>query len=115
MTPEQLRTALERWNNLSGPDTQTHRTELLSTLRCFLQALSDGRIRAAMLDPDGSWRVQAWVKQGILLCFRVGQLSSIQLGEWQFTDLDLLPPRWFRPDDRVRLVPGGSTVRTGAY
>lgn len=80
-------------------------------------ALSAGDVRAAEPDaaqPSG-WRVNAWVKQGILLGFRVGdvtRMSSSDLGA-QFYDKDTLPLKAL--DERVRVVPGGSSVRDGAY
>ncbi|MEN3026337.1 MAG: 2,3,4,5-tetrahydropyridine-2,6-dicarboxylate N-succinyltransferase [Chlorobiota bacterium] len=115
MTVEELRAAITRWSNASPDALRAEREAVIHDVRALLDALSRGEVRAASPQPDGSWQVHSWVKQGILLCFRVGQLSPMRLGGWHFTDIDLLPPRWFAPEDRVRLVPGGSTVRTGAY
>ncbi len=78
--------------------------------------LSRGEIRAAQPTPEGGWQVNAWVKAGILLGFRLGKLQSAgQAGPLEFFDKDTLPLRHFQPPDRVRLVPGGSSVRDGAY
>lgn len=80
-------------------------------------ALSAGEVRAA--EPDaaqpGGWRVNAWVKQGILLGFRMGDVIRMSPDEAgpQFYDKDTLPLKML--DDRVRVVPGGSSVRDGAY
>ena len=82
-------------------------------------SLSHGEVRAAEPDPSQScgWRVNAWVKQGILLGFRWGAAvdASIDHGHLSFIDKDTLPLKRFSVDDGVRLVPGGSAVRDGAY
>jgi 2,3,4,5-tetrahydropyridine-2-carboxylate N-succinyltransferase len=82
-------------------------------------ALSAGSVRAA--EPDRSapsgWRVNAWVKQGILLGFRVGVIvdMSADHGRWPFVDKDTMPLKRFDAGAGIRIVPGGSTVRDGAY
>jgi 2,3,4,5-tetrahydropyridine-2-carboxylate N-succinyltransferase len=79
--------------------------------------LETGELRSA--EPDGSplgWRVNAWVKRGILLGFRLG--SMVEMGSSQglsFVDKATYPARQFRASDGVRLVPGGSSVRAGAF
>jgi 2,3,4,5-tetrahydropyridine-2-carboxylate N-succinyltransferase len=82
-------------------------------------ALSEGTIRAAEPDADapGGWKVNAWVKQGILLGFRHGQIADVSAdhGKWPFFDKDTLPLKRFDLASGVRIVPGGSTVRDGAY
>src|SRR5918995_4782338 len=81
--------------------------------------LSAGRVRAA--EPaSGSatgWRVNTWVKQGILLGFRWGGLADVSMdhGRWPFVDKDTLPLKRLSTADGVRVVPGGSSVRDGAY
>jgi 2,3,4,5-tetrahydropyridine-2,6-dicarboxylate N-succinyltransferase len=83
------------------------------------EALSAGQVRAA--EPDSAhpfgWRVNAWVKQGILLGFRFGDIAdaSMDHGRWPFYDKDTLPLKRFSPAAGVRIVPGGSSVRDGAY
>jgi len=82
-------------------------------------ALSAGTVRAA--EPDNSvpsgWRVNPWVKQGILLGFRIGVIvdMSADHGRWPFVDKDTMPLKRFDAGGGVRIVPGGSTVRDGAY
>jgi 2,3,4,5-tetrahydropyridine-2,6-dicarboxylate N-succinyltransferase len=82
-------------------------------------ALSAGTVRAAEPDPSApsGWRVNAWVKQGILLGFRVGVIvdMSADHGKWPFVDKDTLPLKRFALEAGIRIVPGGSTVRDGAY
>ena len=88
----------------------------------FLQLrdeLSAGRVRAA--EPDASsptgWRVNVWVKQGILLGFRFGDIvdMGVAKGKWSFFDKDTLPMKKTDAGSGVRIVPGGSAVREGAY
>ncbi len=81
----------------------------------FLSALEQGTIRAAEPTSDGSWKVNQWVKQGILLLFRYGRLDQVRYGDAVYFDKHTLPVRQFSLDDGVRLVPGGSAVRRGAY
>jgi len=82
-------------------------------------ALSAGTVRAAEPDPSSpiGWRVNAWVKQGILLGFRFGDLAdaSMDHGRLPFYDKDTLPLKRPGLDARVRIVPGGSAIRDGAY
>ena len=82
-------------------------------------ALSAGTVRAAEPDPDSpiGWRVNAWVKQGILLGFRFGDLvdASMDHGRLPFYDKDTLPLKRPGLEARVRIVPGGSAIRDGAY
>jgi 2,3,4,5-tetrahydropyridine-2-carboxylate N-succinyltransferase len=82
--------------------------------REFHEALTLGQIRAAEKQ-DGQWRVNAWVKQGILLGFRLGELEEMSSGALSFVDKDTFPARRFTVADKIRVVPGGSSIRTGAY
>jgi 2,3,4,5-tetrahydropyridine-2-carboxylate N-succinyltransferase len=83
----------------------------------FLTQLEAGAIRAAARDADGTWRAVQWVKQGILLAFRFGMVADLSpaSGAFSFVDKHTLPPRRFTPEDGVRIVPGGSTIRRGAF
>jgi 2,3,4,5-tetrahydropyridine-2-carboxylate N-succinyltransferase len=83
------------------------------------EALSSGAVRAA--EPDaafpGGWRVNRWVKQGILLGFKHGEIvdQSMDHGKWPFYDKDTLPLKRPGLAAGVRIVPGGSAIRDGAY
>jgi 2,3,4,5-tetrahydropyridine-2,6-dicarboxylate N-succinyltransferase len=88
--------------------------EIRTTFLQFREALTQGSIRAAE-KVDGQWKVNAWVKQGILLGFRLGDLTETDSGALSFVDKDTFPARHFTVADRVRVVPGGSSVRAGAY
>ena len=80
----------------------------------LLDALERGEIRSAERTSDGTWRAVPWVKQGILLGFRVGKL--VEMGETLgYVDKHTYPPRRLRVADNVRVVPGGSSIRRGAY
>jgi 2,3,4,5-tetrahydropyridine-2-carboxylate N-succinyltransferase len=85
----------------------------------FRTELAAGRVRAA--EPDAAsptgWRVNVWVKQGILLGFRVGDLVNMGIddGRWPFFDKDTLPLKRLDVTSGVRIVPGGSSIREGAY
>jgi 2,3,4,5-tetrahydropyridine-2-carboxylate N-succinyltransferase len=83
----------------------------------FKAALNRGAIRAAERDANGNWHTNAWVKRGILLGFRMGVIVEMtQPGApLQFLDKNTYPIHKFSPDDRVRIVPGGSSIRDGAY
>ena len=83
----------------------------------FRNALNEGRIRAAEPCPDSptGWQVNAWVKKGILLGFRMGAIIDMSSDGFSFRDKETYPTRRFGPEDGVRLVPGGSSVRQGAY
>jgi len=89
----------------------------MSAFHQLREALEAGELRSA--EPDAStplgWRVNAWVKRGILLGFRLGTLGQVNSGGLSFVDKDTYPARTFTPEDGIRLVPGGSSVRSGSY
>jgi len=99
----------------AGADRERAR-DVFARLRA---ALSAGEVRAAEPDPSipCGWRVNAWVKQGILLGFRFGDVidMSADHGRWPFLDKDTMPLKRFTAATGVRVVPGGSTVRDGAF
>ncbi len=114
---QELREAIERLFAL-GTDVgkaQADLAEAHAVFRELRRALTEGKVRAAEKDGD-TWRTNIWVKQGILLGFLLGELA--EMGDPRvltFVDKDTFPVRRFRVADRVRLVPGGSSVRKGAY
>jgi 2,3,4,5-tetrahydropyridine-2-carboxylate N-succinyltransferase len=91
------------------------RTEAVKTIGLFLAELEKGTIRAAQRDEDGVWTAQTWVKEGILAAFRFGVLAEFASGSLSFVDKDTIPPRRFKVADGVRIVPGGSSIRRGAF
>jgi 2,3,4,5-tetrahydropyridine-2-carboxylate N-succinyltransferase len=84
----------------------------------LLEALERGEVRAAERGDDGHWRAVPWVKQGILLGFRVGHVVDLSPGDssgLRFYDKDLIPPQPMPQSAGVRIVPGGSSIRRGAH
>lgn len=83
----------------------------------FKNALRRGRIRAAEKDESGEWHTNAWVKQGILVGFRMGKMSEMSSpsDSFRFFDKETYPLRPMSLADSVRIVPGGSTIRDGSY
>jgi 2,3,4,5-tetrahydropyridine-2-carboxylate N-succinyltransferase len=102
----------ERVNTLK---TTTDRMEAVKTIGLFLTELEKGTIRAAWRDEDGIWRPNAWVKEGILAAFKWGVLAEFASGSLSFIDKDTIPARRFKVLDAVRIVPGGSSIRRGAF
>ena len=112
MLPQQLEELFEH------PPAEYNETHF-ALFREFKQALNRGEVRAA--EPDAAsptgWRVNAWVKKGILLGFRMGAVvdMSVDAARQPFIDKSTYPVRAMRPGDGVRIVPGGSSIRDGAY
>jgi 2,3,4,5-tetrahydropyridine-2-carboxylate N-succinyltransferase len=100
---------------LAAITSATDRMAAVKTIGEFLTELEHGTIRSATRDEDGVWHAQPWVKQGILTAFRIGVITEAGSGALTFIDKDTMPARRFRIDDGVRIVPGGSSVRRGAY
>jgi 2,3,4,5-tetrahydropyridine-2-carboxylate N-succinyltransferase len=89
----------------------------------LLDLLERGELRSATRGDDGTWRAVTWVKQGILLGFRIGKLIDMspaalpetQQANFSFFDKDTFPLRDLSVSDSVRVVPGGSSIRRGSY
>ncbi|MDQ3219371.1 MAG: 2,3,4,5-tetrahydropyridine-2,6-dicarboxylate N-succinyltransferase, partial [Acidobacteriota bacterium] len=83
----------------------------------FKTALRTGEIRSAEKDADGNWHANPWVKQGILLGFRMGKMVEMSkpTETFRFFDKDTFPLRPMSLEDNVRIVMGGSTIRDGSY
>ena len=107
-----LKAAVQRLASLGEVESNP---EARQTFLEFRDQLTQGKIRAAE-NTDGNWHVNVWVKQGILLGFRLGQISEMGDGAGlSFVDKDTFPARKFSVNDRVRVVPGGSSIREGAH
>jgi 2,3,4,5-tetrahydropyridine-2-carboxylate N-succinyltransferase len=115
MTISQLEKTIERYF-AAGPAAIGDPLAMAAflTLRA---ALEGGEVRAASPDSGSAtgWRVNAWVKQGILLGFRLGGLEELPAGGLSFVDKSTFPVRHFGSGDGVRVVPGGSSIRSGTY
>jgi 2,3,4,5-tetrahydropyridine-2-carboxylate N-succinyltransferase len=109
----------ETVDRLAAAGADASRDEARHAFAALRAALSDGTVRAAEPDPSvpGGWKVNAWVKRGILLGFRFGDIvdMSADHGRWPFFDKDTLPVKSIGAKSAVRVVPGGSTVRDGAW
>ena len=97
--------------NTEGTALPTRAGDAIESL---LAALESGAVRSASRGDDNAWRANAWVKRGILLGFRYGRLKAYD-GELSFVDKDTYPIRRFGVEQNVRVVPGGSSIRRGAY
>ena len=76
--------------------------------------LEAGRLRVAE-KVDGAWQVNTWVKEVILAGFKLGVISDMSQGQFSYFDKDTFPVRSFSREDGVRIVPGGTSIRRGAY
>ena len=104
---------------LAAAGAAADRTQARAAFDELKGKLENGSVRSAEPDPSSpsGWRVNTWVKQGILLGFRFGELADVSMdhGRWPFYDKDTLPLKRPGLAARVRIVPGGSAVRDGAY
>src|ERR1700687_251623 len=112
MLPEQVEGLFD---NASAPYAEEH----FQVFQAFREALNSGSVRAAEPDPASKlgWRVNQWVKKGILLGFRMGTVidMSIDTARQPFFDKSTFPVKRLTPASGVRIVPGGSSIRDGCY
>ncbi len=122
MTTRPLQLEIER-HFAEGP-AAVHDPAAMNAFLSLRAGLESGELRAASPNPASptGWSVNAWVKQGILLGFRLGTLKelpaaapSFPASALSFVDKHTYPLQRFVPADGVRIVPGGSSVRAGAY
>jgi 2,3,4,5-tetrahydropyridine-2-carboxylate N-succinyltransferase len=114
----ELRNQIDALLSLPGDMLAARRDEGLKIFAELRAALNNGKVRSAEPDVNSAsgWKVNTWVKQGILLGFKLGKLKMIESSEpWFFSDKDTLPVRHFTESENVRIVPGGSTIRDGAF
>jgi len=109
-------TLQERVESLvATPADQPMPPEAAGIVEELLAALERGDVRAAERGADGAWSAVPWVKRGILLGFRVGAVVDMSQGQFAFFDKHTYPPRPLTVDAGIRIVPGGSSIRRGAY
>src|SRR5580692_20028 len=115
MIPSQLQVEIER--HFAAGSAATADKSAMAAFLSLRAALESGELRSASPDPTApnGWRVNAWVKQGILLGFRVGVLEDMPSGGLSFVDKHTYPVGLFTASDGIRVVPGGSSIRAGAY
>jgi 2,3,4,5-tetrahydropyridine-2-carboxylate N-succinyltransferase len=108
-------TLADRIQQLYDHPPAEYGSEHRSLFEEFKQALNAGAARAAERI-DGRWRVNHWVKRGILLGFRMGQIENYSINSmFRYYDKDTYTLRRFTADDGVRIVPGGSSIRDGCF
>lgn len=110
----ELQTHIEE---LYARETEEFGEEYFRVFNDFKAELNDGRVRAA--EPDATsqsgWRVNAWVKKGILLGFRLGRVVEMPPSDLQFRDKHTFPLKHLPRGQNIRIVPGGSSIRDGCY
>jgi 2,3,4,5-tetrahydropyridine-2-carboxylate N-succinyltransferase len=110
-----LEAAIEHW--FAQGTAAIGQKEAMDAFINLREGLEAGTLRSA--EPDASqpigWRVNAWVKRGILLGFRLGHLEAVEGGVLHCVDKHTYPTRTFTPEQNIRIVTGGSAVRAGAY
>lgn len=107
-----LKELLEELGNKGPDDYVPEDRALFAELR---EATNLGLIRCAERDDDGTWRVNVWYKKSLLAGFRLGQMYEQEGINFNFFDKHTLPVRKLYMTNKVRLVPGGSSIRDGAY
>jgi 2,3,4,5-tetrahydropyridine-2-carboxylate N-succinyltransferase len=113
VSDEQLRRAIERYADGVPRGDERAALKAFESLKAQLNA---GTVRAAERGADGCWRANAWVKTGILLGFRLGQIEPVATGgPFLFYDKHTYPLRPISAEDGIRIVPGGSSIRDGCY
>jgi len=120
-TPQDLEPLIEHW--FAQGAAAVGNPDALAAFHALRDALEAGTLRSAQPDPAAptGWRVNAWVKRGILLGFRLGMLEAMNGSNpvarpiLSFVDKATYPVRRFKPKQNIRIVPGGSSVRAGAY
>ncbi|HUO84665.1 MAG TPA: 2,3,4,5-tetrahydropyridine-2,6-dicarboxylate N-succinyltransferase [Thermoanaerobaculia bacterium] len=102
-------------SRVSALESTHDRMEAVRVLNLFLAELEKGTVRSATRDDMGVWRANEWVKKGILAAFHFGIPTDFASGSLSFVDKDTIPPRRFRKDEGIRIVPGGTAIRRGAH
>ncbi|MFH1453554.1 MAG: 2,3,4,5-tetrahydropyridine-2,6-dicarboxylate N-succinyltransferase [Armatimonadota bacterium] len=116
LTVDNLKTKLEEYFTCSEEDLQKNKDMILAELKCFLNFLNSGEVRAVSKDGN-DYKVNVWVKKAILLVFKLSGIKEIKVSnEIHFQDKELIIPNGNRfSGKQVRLVPNASYVREGSY
>jgi len=97
-----------------GNFTSKTKKEALTAFKELIKLLNNGEVRSAE-KREGVWQANEWVKKGILLGFRIGELKNFSSTDFRFFDKHTLPLKPLKISDKVRVVPGGSSIRNGCY
>lgn len=115
---DEVRTRIEHASAASAAGGAFDRDDARAAVVELLDALERGDVRSAVRSENGRWEAVTWVKAGIMLAYRVSDL--VEMGRvdescFRFFDRDLFVHREFTVSDNIRIVPGGSIIRRGAY
>jgi 2,3,4,5-tetrahydropyridine-2,6-dicarboxylate N-succinyltransferase len=116
LSQDKLQHYIDHWFSLGSEAVGN--SDALAAFLTLRHALESGTVRSAEPDPTQTtgWRVNPWVKRGILLGFRLGHLESVgDDAVLSCVDKHTFPTRRFIPEQNIRIVTGGSAVRAGAY
>ena len=109
---DELREKIERLSDLKSSD---YPEDSMETFLEFRNLLGQGKIRSAEYI-EGEWKVNIWVKKGILIGFNLGKLVDYSQNKiFRYFDKDTYPLKNLSIDDGIRIVPGGTSIREGAY
>ncbi|MCF7805595.1 MAG: 2,3,4,5-tetrahydropyridine-2,6-dicarboxylate N-succinyltransferase [Candidatus Marinimicrobia bacterium] len=112
MTTDQIKERIQELYD-ENPDNYTEQDETLFTE--FKSLLNEGTVRSAEPQSDG-WKAVSWVKEGILIGFRMGKLVDYSVNEqFRYFDKHTYPLKQLTLENQVRQVPGGSSIRDGSY
>ncbi len=106
---------LQEQIELLSAEASPSEQEVMPVINELLHLLNTGKVRAAEQDLHGHWRANTWVKRGILLCFKYGRMADMSTGAFRFFDKHTIPMKQMTVDSGVRVVPGGSAIRSGAF
>jgi 2,3,4,5-tetrahydropyridine-2,6-dicarboxylate N-succinyltransferase len=106
-----------RIENLFARPSKDYDAEYFEAFAELKNALNEGQVRSAEPDPSSStgWKVNAWVKKGILIGFRIGTVVDVSAGGLYFADKSTYPLKHVPGGRNIRVVPGGSSIRDGCY
>ena len=109
---DELREKIERLSDLNSSD---YPEDSMETFLEFRNLLGQGKIRSAEYI-EGEWKVNIWVKKGILIGFKIGKLVDYSESKsFRYFDKDTYPLKNLSIEDGIRIVPGGTSIREGAY
>jgi 2,3,4,5-tetrahydropyridine-2-carboxylate N-succinyltransferase len=116
--PNALRERIERISAANAAGRPFDRADAKRAVSALFDALERGDVRSAVRDASGHWSAVEWVKAGLLLAFRLSDLvemGRVEGGAFRFFERELFTPREMTVEEGVRIVPGGSIIRRGAY
>lgn len=110
---DEIKKSIEKLYALN-PEEISRSEEAKKEFDCFIALLDQGKVRAAE-KVGGVWQTHTWVKKGILLGFRLGELKAMDLNGFPFFDKNTYPIKNIKQRDNIRIVPGGTSIRKGCY